>query len=153
MLSSNTASGREAGVQTVLVIDDDPDLRAVLSLLLSASGYRVTTAADGEEGLQQMVADRPGLVLCDLDMPRIDGSAVASAMERDPRLRAIPLVIMSGMPVGRAAPVPGAVAMLPKPFLSKTLLAMVQRLTSADRIPRAFGAPRGSGRATGEPRH
>ncbi len=120
-------------MRTILVIDDDPELRDVLSLVLSASGFRVTMAADGEEGLQRMAADLPGLVLCDIDMPCVDGIGVAGAMERDPRLRAIPLVLMSGLPMGRAAPVKSAVAVLAKPFLSTTLLALVQQFVATDR--------------------
>jgi chemosensory pili system protein ChpA (sensor histidine kinase/response regulator) len=138
-------------VRTILVIDDDPELRAVLSLVLSTSGFRVMTAADGEEGLQRMAADLPGLVLCDLDMPSVDGIAVASAMERDPRLNAVPLVIMSALSMERAAPVTSAVAMLAKPFLSKTLLALVHRFMAADRASSTEEPARGSGRMVGEP--
>ncbi|HEX7239757.1 MAG TPA: sigma-54 dependent transcriptional regulator, partial [Longimicrobiaceae bacterium] len=57
----------------ILVIDDEAGLRHTLSLLLREEGYEVATAEDGEVGLRTALADPPGLILCDVRMPRLDG--------------------------------------------------------------------------------
>jgi CheY-like chemotaxis protein len=80
----------------VMVVDDDEDIRAVLKLFLEAEGYRVITAADGREALQQLqTPERPSLILLDLMMPGMDGEQFMKAVRRTP-LASIPVVIMSG---------------------------------------------------------
>jgi two-component system response regulator AtoC len=58
---------------TVLIIDDEPGLRQTVSLILSGEGYEVHVASDGEEGLQRALDLQPGIVLCDVRMPRMTG--------------------------------------------------------------------------------
>jgi two-component system response regulator AtoC len=58
---------------TVLIIDDEPGLRQTVSLILSGEGYEVHVASDGEEGLQRALELQPGIVLCDVRMPRMTG--------------------------------------------------------------------------------
>ena len=80
----------------MLVVDDDPRVVRLLSRLLRSVGrYEVVRAFDGREALNLMSADPPDLVLLDLAMPNLDGQGVIEHMERDPRLAAIPVVIVS----------------------------------------------------------
>ncbi len=85
--------GGKAGGLTVLVIDDDPAAREVLSRVLIKEGYRVRTAADGKAGLEEAAAERPDLIVLDVMMPKMDGWAVLSALKADPTLDDVPVVM------------------------------------------------------------
>jgi len=67
----------------ILVIDDDPDIREVLTMVLEAGGYKVTTAKYGVEGLEKIREDKPDLVILDLIMPGMGGFAVYKKL-KDP---------------------------------------------------------------------
>jgi two-component system, NtrC family, nitrogen regulation response regulator NtrX len=79
---------------SVLIIDDEPNIRRMLRGLLESEGYVVTEAADGAAGVERAVTEDPDVVLLDLVMPRMDGlAALRGLAERKPRL---PVVMMSG---------------------------------------------------------
>jgi two-component system, NtrC family, nitrogen regulation response regulator NtrX len=79
---------------TVLIIDDEPNIRRMLRGLLESEGYVVTEAADGAAGVERAVTEDPDVVLLDLVMPRMDGlAALRGLADRKPRL---PVVMMSG---------------------------------------------------------
>jgi CheY-like chemotaxis protein len=80
---------------TILVIDDDPAARNVLKSFLEAKGFRVETAADGEEGLQLARSIRPLVITLDVVMPRKNGWAVLSALKADPELSDIPIIMVT----------------------------------------------------------
>src|SRR5947199_10624317 len=87
---------RVAPSAPVLIIEDDPELRDALRELLSGEGYHVTTAADGREGLARMGAPpRPGVVLLDLMLPRMDGFEFRVRQLEDPELASIPVIVLS----------------------------------------------------------
>ncbi|MBE2252071.1 MAG: fused response regulator/phosphatase [Myxococcus sp.] len=78
----------------ILVIDDADDVRLLVERQLEHLGYQATSARNGVEGLEQVAASRPDLVICDLRMPHLDGLGVLKVLhERDPML---PVVVMSG---------------------------------------------------------
>ena len=81
----------------VLVVDDDPEARHDHAALAAEGlpGVAVRTAADGEEALAAMAGEPPGLVLLDLVMPRMDGFALLERMRADPRLRRVPVVVLT----------------------------------------------------------
>jgi two-component system, chemotaxis family, chemotaxis protein CheY len=88
----------KCGQGTVLVVDDDPDLRESIEVVLSSRGHQVATASDGQEALtwlQQRPSD-PCVVLLDLMMPRMNGFELWAHMNADPSLAAIPVVIITG---------------------------------------------------------
>ena len=85
----------------VLVADDDPDVVRVIRGFLEPRGFEVLEAFDGEEALARVVQDRPGLLLLDLDMPRMDGYEVLFHLRRHDELKHIPVVIFSGCDWGR----------------------------------------------------
>jgi putative two-component system response regulator len=81
---------------TVLVADDLETNRRLLARLLSAQGYRVVTAEDGQAGLQEVERAAPDVILSDIRMPRLDGFAFCRAVKTNPATRLIPVVLMTG---------------------------------------------------------
>jgi CheY-like chemotaxis protein/predicted transcriptional regulator len=122
-----------AGANVVLVIDDDSDIRNELAELLRDEGYQVVTAANGREALRALRHDvRPGLILLDLGMPVMDGSAFSAELRRDPALRDTPVVLLSGRGDAReTAARLEARACLVKPVPYPTLLGTVERFCAA----------------------
>lgn len=91
--------GNKSGMaaRPVLVVDDDPDNRALLDHLLSSEGYAVATARDGREALKRLLDLRPAVILLDLEMPVMDGRSFRQHQLRlAGRLRSIPVIICSG---------------------------------------------------------
>jgi DNA-binding NtrC family response regulator len=82
----------------VLVVDDDADLAWITAEILAATGWRVRLAADGEEGLSMLRPTLPDAVILDVEMPILDGPAVAARMiVEDLGLEKIPIVLVSGV--------------------------------------------------------
>ena len=77
----------------ILVVDDSPTERFYLSDLLARKGYKVITAANGDEAVAKIKAERPNLVLMDVVMPGQSGYQITRALARDPDTQAIPVVI------------------------------------------------------------
>ena len=71
--------------ETVLVVDDDPDIARFVEVNLRSAGYDVAVAADGEQALEKAHHLRPDLVLLDVMMPRIDGFEVAQRLRKNPQ--------------------------------------------------------------------
>ncbi|HYL70528.1 MAG TPA: response regulator [Candidatus Dormibacteraeota bacterium] len=86
--------GREEEVR-VLIVEDDPATSEMYRLRLSADGYDVLTAADGEEGLRRAVADQPDLIYLDVRLPKLDGFEVLQRLRAEPTTSAIPVVILT----------------------------------------------------------
>ena len=117
-----------AGEQ-VLVIDDSPTITKVVQLVLTKAGFRVYTAPDGEAGLAALRAQRPAMVLLDFVMPKMNGYQFCRQLNADPKLRDIPVVLMSarGDQVGeRFVKVMGIVDYITKPFSPEAITAVVQ---------------------------
>ncbi len=112
---------------SVLVVDDDPAIRLLLALLLEEAGYRVLLARDGAEALAQVAAQRPALMLLDLNLPRLSGWAVQRTLQA--AAEPLPVVVMTaGQSAATEAARLGAAGHLAKPFDLDTVLALVQRL-------------------------
>ena len=80
----------------ILIIDDDDHMRKYLQEFLRRQGHEVTAAANGNEGLIAATAANPDLIICDLEMPGLDGQGVVSALRQDRRLGEIPVIFLSG---------------------------------------------------------
>ena len=119
----NVARQRE----TILVIDDDPEILGLLRVCLENAGYVVFTAADGEDGLRvyQKLQARIALLLTDVNMPKMSGLALADRVRQfDSRL---PVVFMSGDVVD---PNDGG-AWIAKPFNPRRLASMIDQVLVA----------------------
>ena|SRR5579871_5419909 len=82
----------------ILLIDDDPDVAKLLKLKLEATSlYNVLFATGGQVGLAVAQSERPDLVICDIDMPDIDGGSVAAALESLENTKNIPLIFLSSI--------------------------------------------------------
>lgn len=83
------------GAATVLVAEDDEDIRLLMKTLLAARGYRVVEARDGQETLDLARLSRPDLILMDLQLPRLNGFAVTRFVRQDESLRGVPIIVVS----------------------------------------------------------
>ena len=113
----------------ILVIDDDPDTRAMLEQTLTPAGYEVILAADGREGVERYRASPADLVITDLYMPNQDGSETIRELRSCSSEVAI--IAMSGTTnTGTLLSIAqnvSAVGILPKPFVADELIAAVAR--------------------------
>ena len=82
--------------QTILVTDDDPDLRDILRSVLEPAGFQVVEAADGQAALSRVRDKRPDLIILDCNMPKMDGLQVCATLKQDVLLRHIPIIMLTG---------------------------------------------------------
>jgi CheY-like chemotaxis protein len=129
----------------LLVIDDEPFIGRIVRLEFEQSSYRVSVASDGDAGLAFLRANPDvDLVLLDLNMPVKSGLDVLAEAQRDPRLRSVPVIVLTAAGQStyaeRAAAL-GAAAFVTKPFSPKKL---------ARRVAALLGDPPPGGSADGE---
>ena len=123
----------------VLIVDDDPDLRRLLDMRLSAAGYRVSTASSGEEALSRLAVERPRAVITDLRMPGIDGLQLFERIHgADPALPVVVLTAHGSIPDAVAATQSGVYGYLTKPFEASELLALLARAVGEAPEPARF---------------
>lgn len=121
----SAARGRcSARTHVILVVDDDKDIRDLLSEALAVEGYAVLAARHGAEALERLRATRADVILLDLMMPVMDGPTFLDAKNADPVLRDIPVIAMTA---AMRSHVEGAVTLMRKPFDLDVFLASVAR--------------------------
>ena len=81
----------------ILVVDDEPDSIEFVRAILEDAGYEVVSASNGDEGIRAARVTRPDLVILDVQMPGKDGFSAFADMRKDPELRAIPVVMLTGV--------------------------------------------------------
>ena len=116
----------------ILIVEDDPDILAMMVTALGDEGYRVATAQDGEEALASARRDRPDLIVLDLMLPRMNGLQFRAEQRRDPELSSIPIICLSG--ASHAATVAlelGTGDCLAKPVNFDRLLALITKLLAS----------------------
>ncbi len=116
---------------SILVIDDDPQIRSLIARLLGPAGYLVDEAATGEEGLASLQAGRHDLVLLDMQLPDLSGHDVLIAIRAEPRTRLTPVVMITGAATQHhklKAIEAGVTDFLAKPFSPEELSARVRAL-------------------------
>lgn len=84
-----------APMKTILVIEDEPEMRRNLATILKLESFRVLQAENGRLGLELARAERPDLILCDVMMPELDGRAVLQALREHPETAATPFVFLT----------------------------------------------------------
>jgi two-component system response regulator VicR len=127
-----------AAAPRILIVDDDPDLRMILAEQLTADGYEVQTARDGEEALRRLASSWPDLLIIDMLMPRMDGLTLA----REIKVRAdLPIIVLSAIDTADSkADLLDEVAedYITKPYHYPELRARITRVLRrvGDRVPR-----------------
>jgi two-component system cell cycle response regulator DivK len=124
---------------TILVVEDNPTNMKLAITLLEASGHEVLTAADAEAGIELARAQRPALILMDIQLPGIDGLQATAQLKRDETTRAIPVIALTALAMKgdeeriRAAGCDGYIA---KPMRYQEFQAMIvaqlERTTAPD---------------------
>jgi signal transduction histidine kinase/DNA-binding response OmpR family regulator len=117
---------------TVLIVDDDPAARELLTANLKGAGYRLIHAASGDEALSLARTIRPDAITLDVMMPKPDGWDVLSALKADADLRDIPVVMVTVAPERGIGLSLGAVEVLTKPVDRARLSALINRLVRRD---------------------
>lgn len=114
---------------TILIVDDDPQIRKMLVEVLTLEGYPTETATNGQEALDMLSASAPRIILLDLLMPVLDGRGVMQQLGSDPASRAAHKVILvsafGNLEQARDLAVDGT---LPKPFTVVQLLSVMEPL-------------------------
>lgn len=131
--ASNSQKGSQVPAKTakILVVDDDPSLRRLLSMRLKATGYEVVTAASAEEAVGKFASISPQLVITDLKMDGMDGMALFEYINhRNPSLPVVILTAHGTIPDAVDATQKGVFGYLTKPFDSDELLQLVRKATS-----------------------
>jgi two-component system, cell cycle response regulator len=118
----------------VLVLEDDLVTLSLVSKQLSTAGYAVTPVVEGRKAIETCCQERPDLVVCDLNMPGMDGFEFIRQLRQ--KQFGVPIVVVSGLgrEKGETALAAGANAFLPKPVDRKLLLSTVQREIDESRV-------------------
>ncbi len=113
---------------TILVVDDDANVRELLKLHLGAAGYDVQVAADGIQAGYSVLRHSPDLIICDVNMPHMDGFEFISALNADATIPKIPVVFLTTFEDGdQRGKELGVVGYLNKPIRADRLLSLVAK--------------------------
>lgn len=116
---------------SILIVEDEHNIRAVLTEILEDEGYAVASAPNGLEALVFLQEHRPQLILLDLGMPIMTGWEFREQQRRDPALADIPVIVMSATPhLNQTAAALHAADCLDKPIELNQLLGMVEQYCS-----------------------
>lgn len=117
--------------RSILIVDDDADVRESVRDALEEEGHRVSTASNGKEAFRLLQNEklRPDLIVLDIMMPEMDGWAFRAEQRRDPELASIPVLVFTayGSPKEIATQL-GAAGFLRKPLLLEELLSTIDRV-------------------------
>jgi two-component system sensor histidine kinase/response regulator len=116
-------------MKRILIIEDAPDLRAMISEVLQCNGWQALSASDGEQGLALAKGQIPDLILCDIRMPRRDGYSVLKELRANPATASVPFVFLTGLgekPNVRQGMELGADDYIVKPFTAAELTAAIE---------------------------
>ena len=124
---------------TVLIVDDSITVRELLSLTFAKVGYRVEQAKDGQDAWEKLRAGLPcDMIFCDIEMPRMDGLDLLSRLQKDSRLKQIPVAMLTSRGADRhrqSAIQLGAKGYFTKPYLEEELLSASKRLLAGETLP------------------
>ena len=120
----------------ILVVDDDPVFVKATKTVLESKNYKVSTASDGDEGLQKAKDERPDLIILDIIMPTKDGFTACEQLKGDPQLSNIPVIILTSfVEKGKETNIPSSAGLaleaedyIDKPVSPEELLNRVERI-------------------------
>jgi len=124
----------DESAQTVLIVEDQLEMRAINAMYLHHHGYRVLATDNGIEGVEAARESRPDLILMDISIPGMDGIRATEALKRDPETGDIPVLIITAHPygsVGKRAVDAGCDGYLTKPCDPRRILQEVRAFLGA----------------------
>jgi two-component system chemotaxis response regulator CheY len=121
-------------MKKILIVDDSPSVRQQVGMALTQAGYAVVEAVDGLDGLSKAATPGVSLVICDVNMPRMNGLEMVEKIKSDPKFFSLPVVMLTSE--GQAAIIErakkaGAKGWIIKPFKAELLVAAVKKLVAA----------------------
>lgn len=117
--------------KTIMIVDDSASLRQVVGIALKGAGYDVLEGCDGKDALAKLTGQKVHLVICDVNMPNMDGIAFVKALKATPAYKFTPVIMLTTesqeakKQEGQAA---GARAWVVKPFKPEQMLGAVEKL-------------------------
>lgn len=120
--------------KTVLVVDDSGTVRQQVTMALKQAGFETAEAADGQQGLSAITGGSVDMVICDVNMPNMNGLEMVEAVKAKPEHAALPIVMLTteGQPsMIKRAKEAGAKGWIVKPFDANQLVAAAKQLTGA----------------------
>lgn len=117
--------------KTIMIIDDSISLRQVVGIALAGAGYEVLEACDGQDALAKLTGQKVHLMICDVNMPNLDGISFLKAIRLDPNYKFTPVIMLTteaGEDKKREGQAAGARAWVVKPFRPEQLLVAVAKL-------------------------
>jgi len=117
--------------KTIMIIDDSSSLRQVVAIALGNAGYAAIEACDGQDALAKLTGEKIHLMICDLNMPNMDGLTFLKAVRAHPRHKFTPVIMLTteaGQDMKQEGQAAGARAWMVKPFKPEQLLVAVSKL-------------------------
>lgn len=117
--------------KTIMIVDDSSSLRQVVNLTLKGAGYEVIEACDGKDALAKLTGQKIHLIVCDVNMPNMDGISFVREMKKNPAYKFTPVIMLtteSSDDKKRMGQEAGAKAWIVKPFQPQQMLAAVSKL-------------------------
>ncbi len=114
----------------ILVVEDEPENRLLIGMILTTEGYQVIPAVDGADALARLAGDRPDLILLDLMMPQMNGFEVLERLRADPATAPVPVIVLTALAQERDiahAVSCGAQGYVIKPFEPDELLKRIKQ--------------------------
>jgi twitching motility two-component system response regulator PilG len=125
--SEETSANHKPTGPSILVVDDSPTVRKLLTMMLSQAGYDVLSAIDGVDAIRSIAAHIPQLIITDINMPRLDGYKLCKLVTRDAQTKHIPVIMISGGIIDRLrGKLAGCAGYLEKPITPASLAAVVE---------------------------
>ena len=121
-------------MKTILVVEDDENVREMVQDVLEDEGYRVVTASNGRQGLASVALVHIDLIVCDLMMPTLDGRKMCHIIRANPRYAGMPILLMSAANEQVRRQFPYA-SFLSKPFTVANLIETVLHLLNQEHVP------------------
>jgi two-component system, cell cycle response regulator DivK len=115
----------------VLIVEDHPDMRDLLGLIVDRMGYVPVVAREGEEGVEKAIAEKPNVILLDMMMPKMDGREVARRLRANPETKEIPILAITALHRSQdlnACLLAGCNGYIVKPFSVGDLQAKIREL-------------------------
>jgi CheY-like chemotaxis protein len=117
----------------ILVVEDDPQVARLISLVLQRNGYQSTVVADGQSALDRAMESKPSMIFADLTIKGMGGEQLCSTLKSNPETKNIPYVVVSGdRDIAEKARVCGADDFMGKPFEFEDLIRLVNKYARAE---------------------